>query len=87
MKYRIMERLMRGENASILLAMSTITEIEAAIRKLPQAQVAKLAAWIEDYRTGSEAPASVELWLKKARGAAMANVTTDGIMALTRGEE
>jgi len=30
--------------------MSTITEIEAAIERLPAPQVAQLAAWLEDFR-------------------------------------
>jgi len=33
-----------------LPGMSTITEIEAAIERLPVSQVAQLAAWLEEFR-------------------------------------
>ncbi|MCC6795285.1 MAG: hypothetical protein IT366_09225 [Candidatus Hydrogenedentes bacterium] len=67
--------------------MSTVDEIEAAIEKLPVAQVEQLARWIEAYRQRRAAPPAVENWLQRARGAAVPGVTTLEVMKLTRGEE
>lgn len=67
--------------------MSTIAEIEAAIEKLPPAQVEELAAWLEAVRVRRATPPAVERWLERARGAALPGVTTAGILAATRGEE
>jgi hypothetical protein len=67
--------------------MNTITEIEDAIEKLPSPQVDELADWIEAFRARKASPQSLESWLERARGAAKAGVTTEKIMALTRGEE
>jgi hypothetical protein len=67
--------------------MSTIAEIETAIERLPTAQVEELAVWLEAYRVRRAAPLAAEAWLKQARGAALPDVTTADVMALTRGEE
>lgn len=66
--------------------MSTITEIEAAIEKLPAPQVDELATWLEQFRLRRPPPPSAERWLERARGAAMPGVTTEEVMKLTRGE-
>jgi hypothetical protein len=67
--------------------MSTITEIEAAIEKLPQPQVDELANWLETFRHRRATGAPAEDWLKRAVGAADIKTTTAEILALTRGEE
>ena len=67
--------------------MSTIAEIEAAIEHLAAPQVEELAIWLEAYRERRAAPLAAEAWLKQARGAERAGVTTAEVMALTRGEE
>ena len=67
--------------------MSTIAEIEAAIETLPAPQVDELAGWLEELRVRRAAPPLIESWLNQARGAAVPGVTTDKMMALTRGEE
>jgi hypothetical protein len=56
--------------------MSTITEIEAAIERLPQPQVDELVAWLEKFRAWRTTPPSVDSWLKRAVGAAKPGVTT-----------
>ena len=38
--------------------MSTITEIERAIERLPASDVGALAAWLEEYRAGLQTTAS-----------------------------
>jgi len=38
--------------------MSTITEIERAIERLPASDVGALAVWLEEYRTGLQSSAS-----------------------------
>jgi hypothetical protein len=67
--------------------MKTISEIEDAIEKLPSGQLDELAAWIEALRLRPAAPQLVDAWLQRARGAARPGVSTQNIMALTRGEE
>ena len=67
--------------------MSTIAEIETAIEKLPAPQVDQLARWLEAFRMRRATPSSVETWLRRARGAAAPSVTTENVMALTRGED
>ena len=67
--------------------MGTITEIETAIERLPTPQVDELAAWLEAHRARRAASLAAEAWLKRARGAALPDVTTADMMALTRGEE
>lgn len=69
------------------LALRTITENEAAIERLPEPQVAELAAWLEEFRACRGTPPAVESWLDRAVGAAKPGVTTADVMALTRGEE
>ena len=67
--------------------MSSITDIENAIEKLPAPQVEELAHWLERLRARRATPLPVESWLQRARGTARTDVTTDTVMALTRGEE
>jgi cytochrome c553 len=66
--------------------MNTITEIESAIERLPEPEVAELAAWLERHRQqrGAQPPAAE--WLDRVRGAARPGVTTDDVMAWTRAE-
>ena len=71
----------------MLLEMSTITEIEAAIERLPEPQVDELVAWLEKFRAWRTTPPPAEGWLNRAVGAAKLGVTTADVMALTRGEE
>jgi hypothetical protein len=67
--------------------MSTIAEIETAIERLPTPQVDELAAWLEAHRARRAASLAAEAWLKRARGAALPDVTTADVMALTRGND
>jgi cytochrome c553 len=67
--------------------MSNITEIEAAIEKLPDPQVEQLAHWLETLRQRRAKRPPVESWLQRARGAAIPGARTKDVMALTRGEE
>ena len=67
--------------------MSTIAEIEEAIEKLPAPQVEELAGWLEELRLKRAAHPAVDRWLQGSRGAAISGVTTQGIMAMSRGEE
>lgn len=67
--------------------MNTIAEIESAIERLPAPQVAELAAWLEQFRVRRALQLPAEAWLERARGAARPGVTTEDVMALTRGEE
>ena len=67
--------------------MTTITEIEAAIEKLPVPQMDELAGWLEALRGRRATPLPVENWLQRARGAARPDATTANVMDLTRGEE
>lgn len=67
--------------------MGTIAEIETAIERLPTPQVDELAVWLEEHRARRAAALAVEAWLKRARGAALPDVTTADMMILTRGEE
>ena len=67
--------------------MNTIAEIEIVIERLPTLQVEELAIWLEAYRVRRAAALAAEAWLKRAWGAALPDVTTADVMALTRGEE
>lgn len=67
--------------------MSTITEIENAIEKLPPQQLDELAFWLDEFRKMRATSVSVESWLQRARGAARPGSTTSNVMTLTRGEE
>ncbi len=71
----------------MIASMSTIAEIESAIERLPPAQVAELANWFEQFQLQRATPPAVESWLERARGAARSGMTTDDVMALTRGEQ
>ena len=66
--------------------MSSILEIEAAIEKLPGSQVDELAIWLEAHRSRRGQVAPVDGWFERARGAAIAGVTTADVLAITRGE-
>ena len=67
--------------------MTTMIEIEAAIKKLPAPQMDELAGWLEALRVRRATPLPVENWLQRARGAARPDATTANVMGLTRGEE
>ncbi len=67
--------------------MNIIAEIETVIERLPTSQVEELARWLETHRARRAASLAAEVWLKRARGAALPDVTTADVMALTRGEE
>jgi hypothetical protein len=67
--------------------MSSLTEIESAIEKLPAPQVEELAGWLETLRLKRATPPPVENWLQRARGAALPGETTARMTSLTRGEE
>jgi hypothetical protein len=67
--------------------MSNIAEIEAAIEKLPEPQVAQLVRWLEQLRQRRTASPPVENWLKRARGAARPGTKTEDVLTITRGEE
>jgi hypothetical protein len=67
--------------------MSTISEIESAIERLPDPQLAELTAWLEQLRMRRAAQNPCDTWLQKARGAARPGLTTEDVMTLTRGEK
>ncbi len=71
----------------MLATMSTLQEIETAIERLAEPQLAELVAWLEQLRRRRPAPLAAETWLDLARGAARSGVTTAQVMAATRGEE
>ena len=67
--------------------MKTINEIENAIERLCAAEVDELAAWMEQFRARRAMQPRNDSWLERARGVARPGVTTESLMALTRGEE
>jgi hypothetical protein len=67
--------------------MNTLGEIESAIERLTAPQVAELVAWLEQFRVRRAMQPPDDAWLERARGSARPGVTTEGVMALTRGEE
>jgi hypothetical protein len=67
--------------------MNSITEIEAAIEKLPPAQINELARWLETVRARRSTTPLVENWLAQARGAACTGLTTASVLELTRGDK
>jgi hypothetical protein len=69
------------------LIVSSIAEIESAIENLPVPQVDELACWLEALRERRVPLVPIESWLAQARGTARKGVTTQEVMALTRGEE
>ena len=71
----------------MIALMNTIAEIETAIERLPGPQVAELAAWLEQLRVRRAMEPPVQAWLERARGTARPCVTTEGVMAITRGVE
>jgi hypothetical protein len=66
--------------------MSTVAEIEAAIEKLRPAEVEELARWLQERRARGTTRPPVDEWLAHARGAARPGVTTDELLAATRGD-
>jgi len=66
--------------------MNTILEIESAIERLSEPQVAELAAWLEQLRRQRTVQIGVDDWLEGARGAAQSGATTAGVMQLTRND-
>jgi hypothetical protein len=66
--------------------MKTIKEIENAIEGLSAAEVVELAAWIERLQARGTVLPAAQAWLEHARGTAAPGVTTEGVMALTRGD-
>lgn len=75
-----------GKFSDLYFFMSSVAEIEAAIEKLPASQVNQLASWFEDFCQRRDSSASVESWLHRARGAALAGANTDEILNLSRAE-
>lgn len=67
--------------------MSTIAEIEIAIERLAPPEIEELAAWLEAHRVRRAAVLTADAWLQRARGAALPEVTTADVMALTRDDE
>ena len=68
--------------------MSTVAEIEEAIRKLSPKEVEELAAWLESIRKSSQQRPSVDKWLASAVGGATTpGANTDQILADTRGDK
>jgi len=53
----------------------------------PAWQVDQLGRWLEALRQRRATPPPIKSWLQRPRGAALAGVTTQDLMALTRGEE
>jgi hypothetical protein len=71
--------------------MSTLAEIEAAVVQLPPPQQQELYAFLAAQLNAGpkqNVPAQTfEHWIQTARGAGRPGITTEAIMALTRGEE
>ena len=71
--------------------MSTLAEIEAAVEQLALAQQEELYSSLGDRLRArlkpGLSPEEFEVWFKTAWGAGLPGVTTDEIMAMTRGEE
>ena len=70
--------------------MSTLTEIEAAVDQLPPTQQEELYAFLgarlEARLKKGLSSEAFEKWFQTAWGAGLPGVTTDEIMAMTRGE-
>ena len=72
--------------------MNTLAEIEAAVDQLPLTQQEELHAFLSarlEARPEKKglSPEEFEAWLKTAEGVGRSGMTTDEIMAMTRGEE
>ncbi len=70
--------------------MTTLDEIKAAIEKLPYSQQHDLHGFLRDLlrtRPRVLSPEEAQAWLEKARGVSVSGMTTDEMMAMTRGEE
>jgi hypothetical protein len=65
-------------------SMTTLSEIEAAIEKLPAPQVDELAHWLETLRAQRLTSPPIDAWLAQARGMAIPGVTTDNTLDATR---
>ena len=79
--------LVRVSKKLYFKSMSTLSEIEAAIEKLPEPQIDELAQWFSQRLAMKGRPAGLDEWITRARGAAKLGVTTDSIMSETRGED
>lgn len=66
--------------------MNRIKKIENAIECLSAAEVAELAAWMEQFQARRTVLPAAEDWLQRARGVAVSGVTTERVIALTRGD-
>ena len=71
--------------------MSTLAEIEVAVAQLPRAQQEELHAFLstqlEKHPKRGLTPEEFKAWIKTAEGVGISGMTTDEIMAMTRGEE
>ena len=62
-----------------------VHDLPEPVAKATEAMVETLRQTTTDHEHRDESV--IEAWLKRARGAAVAGVTTDAIMAATRGEQ
>lgn len=84
----IQKALYASRNAITLPSiMSTISEIESAIERLPEKDVEALTLWLESRRKRGVTKSVAEAWLNQARGAARPGMSTADVMALTRSDE
>jgi hypothetical protein len=60
--------LPREAKKATLEKMSTVTEIEAAIERLPMEQVREVAAWLEEYQATINASAEIFAMLDAEEG-------------------
>ena len=71
--------------------MNTLVEIKAAVDRLPRPQQEELRVFLgtrlEAPSRKGFSPEEFAEWLKTARGVGLSGMTTDEIMAMTRGEE
>lgn len=69
--------------------MSSLPEIEAAIRQLPPDEVDELLRSLDQFRMDRtlERKQLMKDWLRNAVGKGKTIMSTDEVMALTRGEE
>lgn len=81
------QRLTRISRPIYNLFMNKLTEIESAIECLTTTEVAELEAWMEQFRLRRAKQLVINTWLERARGAGQPGVTTESVMALTRGVE
>ncbi len=68
--------------------MDELEKIKPEIEKLREDQLAALRVWLETYRRRpATPPKGVDEWLRRAVGAAIPGLTTDGLLRMTRGED